>query len=57
MEKWVLVMILSRDDETVPVRVPMKSYEQCMAEGNYAESVASNRKDIKIVWTCQPSEG
>jgi hypothetical protein len=57
METWVLVMILCRDDETVPVRVPMKSYEQCMAKGNYAESVASNLKGIKIVWTCQPGEG
>jgi hypothetical protein len=48
MESWVLLMILTRGSETVPVRVPMGGYEQCMEAGHYAEIVASKLKDVKL---------
>jgi hypothetical protein len=56
MESWVLLMILTRGNETVPVRVPMSGYEQCMEAGQYAEILASKLKDVKVTWTCQSSQ-
>jgi hypothetical protein len=56
MESWVLLMILTRGSETVPVRVPMISYEQCMETGHYAEILASKLKDVKVTWSCQLSQ-
>ena len=41
MESWFLLMLLTRGDESVPIRVLMTGYEQCMAEGHYAETIAS----------------
>jgi hypothetical protein len=57
MESWLLLLVLSRGGETVPVRVPMNGYEQCMEQGHYAETIASNLKDVKLNWTCKLSEG
>jgi hypothetical protein len=56
MESWILLLIVTRGSETVPVRVPMSGYEQCMAAGHYAEIVASKLKDVKVNWTCQSSQ-
>jgi hypothetical protein len=56
MESWVLLMFLTRRNETVPVRVPMSGYEQCMEAGQYAEILASKLKDVKVTWTCQSSQ-
>jgi hypothetical protein len=55
MEHWVLLMVLTRGGETVPVRVPMISYEQCMEAGHYAEIIAK-LKDVKLTWSCQSSQ-
>ena len=44
MESWVLLMILTRGSETVPIG----GYEQCMEAGHYAEIVASKLKDVKL---------
>ena len=53
METWVLIMTLSRGNATVPVRVPMIGYEQCMAAGAEAESIAAKLKGTKLTWTCE----
>ena len=47
MESWFLLMLLTRGGESVPIRVPMTGYEQCMAEGHYAETIASQLKDVR----------
>jgi len=56
MEAWILLMIVTRGNETVQARVPMSDYEQCMAAGHYAEFVASQFKDVKVNWTCQSNQ-
>ena len=56
MESWFLLMFLTRENETVPVRVPMEGYERCMEEGKYAETIASKLKDVKFTWSCQSSQ-
>ena len=40
-------MFLTRGSESVPVRVPISGYEQCMEEGRYVETVASKLDDVK----------
>jgi hypothetical protein len=56
MESWYLVIALNRGAETVPVRVPVSDYEHCIARGKYAETLAATLKDVKIEWSCQPSQ-
>jgi len=56
MESWFLLMFLTRENETVPVRVPMEGYERYMEEGKYAETIASKLKDGKFTWSCQSSQ-
>jgi hypothetical protein len=53
MESWVLLIMLTRGSETVPVRVPMSGYERCMEAGHQAETLASTLKDAKVTWTCE----
>jgi hypothetical protein len=53
METWVLVMVLSRGGVTIPVRVPMNGYEQCMAAGAEAEIIAAKLKGAKLTWSCE----
>jgi hypothetical protein len=53
LQTWVLVMILSRGDATVPVRVPMNGYEQCMAAAAEAESIVAKLKGAKVTWNCE----
>ena len=53
METWVLIMTLSRGEVTVPARVPMIGYEQCMAAGAEAERIAATMNGVKLTWTCQ----
>jgi hypothetical protein len=55
METWVLLMTLTRSGETVPVRVPMNDYEQCMEGGHHAEDIAASLKGVKITWSCELS--
>lgn len=48
MESWVLLMMLTRGSETVPVRVPMGGYERCMEVGHHPETLASKLEDVKL---------
>lgn len=57
MEAWFLVMLLTRNGASVPVQVPVSGYERCMAQGRYAETAVEKLKDVKVVWSCQPSRG
>ena len=57
MESWFLPMLLTRGGESVPIRVPMTGYEQCMAEGHYAETIASQLKDVRVDRSCKPTGG
>jgi hypothetical protein len=52
----LLIMIVSRGTKTIPVRIPMAGYEQCMAAGAEAESIAAKLKGTKLTWSCE-SEG
>ena len=57
MESWFLLMLLTHGGESVPIRVPMTGYEQCMAEGHYAETIASQLKDVRVDRSCKPTGG
>jgi hypothetical protein len=54
METFVLLMVLSRGSEIVPVQVPMTDFEQCMNAGHLAEKIAATLKDVKFTWSCKP---
>jgi hypothetical protein len=55
-ESWFLLMIVVRHGESVHVRLPMEGFEECMAEGERAESVAAKLKGVKVNWACETSQ-
>ena len=56
MEAWLLVVVLSRRGETAPVRMPMETYEECVAAGHEAETLAAKLKDVNVTWSCQSED-
>jgi hypothetical protein len=53
MTGWMLLLLVSAGNMTVPMQVHVESKQACQNQGHRADQVAKAIKGVKVKWVCR----